>query len=230
MSKLRHEQIMNDYGFTLNGAALIARADGTLWWPEQRLLCVSDLHLGKSERIARRGGTLLPPYETRETLWRLDTAIFATDPGVVICLGDSFDDLDAAHATSDEARSTLTRLQAGRDWVWIEGNHDPGPVDVGGTHRSQITVGPLTFRHISDGVTMGEVSGHYHPKASLKGSDRRPCFLLDSEKLILPAFGAYTGGLSVRDPALKGLMGPQALAILLGKRALPVPLAACLSC
>ena len=149
------EQTMNDHGFSLATADLVARADGTLWWPDRALLCVSDLHLGKSERIARRGGTLLPPYETRETLWRLDAAIAATDPATVICLGDSFDDLSAVSGLSDEVRDTLGRLQAGRDWVWIEGNHDPGPVDVGGSHRRELVVGSLTFRHIAQLGTRG---------------------------------------------------------------------------
>ena len=105
---------MNDHVFNLADTQLHARADGSLWCPIGRILCVSDLHLGKSERIARRGGTLLPPYETRETLWRLEEAVAATDPSEVICLGDSFDDLAAAQSISDETRATLARLQAWR--------------------------------------------------------------------------------------------------------------------
>jgi len=221
---------MTDHSFTLANAQLRARPDGTLWWPDERLLCVSDLHLGKSERIARRGGTLLPPYETRETLWRLDEAVSATAPATVICLGDSFDDLGAALAVSDETRTTLARLQAGRDWVWIEGNHDPGPVDLGGRHLREFKMHALAFRHIA-AVTVpdgeGEISGHYHPKAAIRGAGRRPCFLSNAARLILPAFGAYTGGMSARDPVLADLMGPEALAILTGKRAFPVPVAAC---
>ncbi|WP_281984226.1 ligase-associated DNA damage response endonuclease PdeM [Thalassorhabdomicrobium marinisediminis] len=220
---------MNDHAFTFNDAALVARADGTLWWPQERLLCVSDLHLGKSERIARKGGNLLPPYETQDTLWRLEAAIAAVQPERVICLGDSFDDITAAQSVPDEARRSLMHLQAGREWIWIEGNHDPGPVDIGGTHRDEVTVGPLTFRHITDGKTIGEVSGHYHPKASVRGAGfARACFLMDRRKLILPAFGAYTGGLSVGHTALRSLFAAEGLAILTGKRALPVPLSACL--
>lgn len=222
---------MSDHSFSLKGADLVARADGTLWWPERRLLCVSDLHLGKSERIARRGGTLLPPYETRETLWRLEAAITATDPGIVICLGDSFDDLAAARSISDDARALLSRLQAGREWIWIEGNHDAGPVELGGTHRSQVVFGPLTFRHIADlsdaQAHAGEVSGHYHPKAGVVGSGQRACFLYDSNRLILPAFGAFTGGLNAGKAPLSDIMGPQAIAVLTGQKAIPVPLAGC---
>ncbi len=221
---------MTNYAFTLADTPLQARPDGALWWPQERLLCVSDLHLGKSERIARRGGALLPPYETRETLWRLEEAVTGTDPVTVICLGDSFDDLGAAIAVSEETRATLTHLQAGRDWVWIEGNHDPGPVDLGGRHLREFERETLTFRHIAmptvkDGH--GEISGHYHPKATIRGAGRRPCFLSNPSRLIMPAFGAYTGGLSAHDRILTGIMGPNALAILTGKRALPVPLAAC---
>lgn len=223
---------MTDHAFQLNGADLRARADGTLWWPRERLLCVSDLHLGKSERIARRGGTLLPPYETRETLWRLEEAVAATDPATVVCLGDSFDDLGAAHAIDHDTKATLSKMQAGRNWIWIEGNHDPGAVDLGGTHLADFTVTSLVFRHIATPQVMGEISGHYHPKATIKGAGkgagRRPCFLLDETRVIMPAFGAYTGGLSVRDAAFAPLMAPNALAILTGQRATPVPLSACL--
>ncbi|MCF2869774.1 ligase-associated DNA damage response endonuclease PdeM [Octadecabacter sp. G9-8] len=218
---------MTDHVFTFCKTDLAARADGTLWWAAERILCVSDLHLGKSERIARRGGTLLPPYETRETLWRLEAAIDATNPATVICLGDSFDDLGAARAISDDTRATLTRLQAGRDWIWIEGNHDPGPVELGGTHMADLKRGPLTFRHIATSET-GEISGHYHPKGAIAGATRRPCFLIDAARIIMPAFGAYTGGLSARDDVLAAIMEPTAIAVLTGKSALPVPLKSCL--
>jgi DNA ligase-associated metallophosphoesterase len=222
------EQTRNDHVFTLNGVTLHARPDGTLWWPSEKLLCVSDLHLGKSERIARRGGTLLPPYETRETLWRLEDAVDATNPACVICLGDSFDDLGAAMAISDDTRATLVRFQAGRKWVWIEGNHDPGPVDLGGSHVADMAIGPLVFRHIATPHGLGEVSGHYHPKASIPRGGRKPCFLLDSHRLIMPAFGAYTGGLSAQHNVLTDIMNADAIAVLTGKKALPVPLASCL--
>lgn len=218
---------MSDHSFTFCNATFVARADGTLWWPDARLLCVSDLHLGKSERIARRGGTLLPPYETRETLWRLEQAVGATDPATVICLGDSFDDLGAAQAVTEDTRATLARLQAGRDWIWIEGNHDPGPVDLGGSHRAAYTQGALSFRHIATPQT-NEISGHYHPKATVPGAGRRACFLIDDARIILPAFGAYTGGMSARDETLQRIMAPTARAVLIGKNATAVPLAACL--
>ncbi len=187
------------------------------------MLCVSDLHLGKSDRIARRSGVMLPPYEVQETLDRLASDIAATDPRQVICLGDSFDDLAAADSLGDDMRLRLTSLQAGRKWVWIEGNHDPGPVDLGGTHLAQLQVGALTFRHIATSAT-AEVSGHYHPKHRLAGRSR-PAFVVDATRIIMPAYGAYTGGLDCMSPVIRQLVGPRALAILTGHKALAVPLA-----
>ena len=214
---------MNSASLSLVGETLTALPSGALYWPRERMLVVSDLHLGKSERIARRGGTLLPPYDTAETLLRLQHDIETLGPIVVLCLGDSFDDRAAADALTDTHRSVIRRLQAGRDWIWVEGNHDPGPIDIGGTHRKDHQVGPLTFRHIADDqATPGEVSGHYHPKARLR-SARRPCFLSDGQRLILPAYGAYTGGLDWTAPALRSLLGDKATAFLTGKRVLAVP-------
>lgn len=213
---------MSAYDFRLCETALTALPSGALYWAEQGVLVVSDLHLGKSERIARRSGVLLPPYEVTETLSRLDADIATTAPRLVICLGDSFDDLEAADLAEDHAL-WLTRLMAGRRWVWIEGNHDPGPVDLGGEHRTELTLGPLTFRHIALLGARGEVSGHYHPKMRVAGQSRR-CFLLDGARLILPAFGTYTGGLSSDSLAFSGLMEEGAIAILTGRKALPVPI------
>lgn len=219
---------MNGHSFTLAGIPLIARGSGALWWPDQQLLCLSDLHLGKSERIARRGGAPLPPYETRDTLLRLQAEVEALDPKAVICLGDTFDDLQAAQGLAEADRLWITRLQAGRRWVWIEGNHDPGPVDLGGSHMAELPLPPLVFRHIADPAQSGEISGHYHPKAAVKTRARtihRPCFLIDSDRVILPAFGTYTGGLRSTDAALQRLMRPEALAILTGPvaQAMPMP-------
>ena len=219
---------MNSCDITLAGATLKAMGSGALFWPAQSLLCVSDLHLGKAERIARRGGTQLPPYETRDTLTRLAADLDATDAKHVICLGDSFDDRAAAEALPDDERLWITRLQAGRTWIWIEGNHDPGPLEFGGTHRADMSVGPLTFRHIASPNAAGEVSGHYHPKATLHTRGRavtRPAFLVDSQRLILPAYGTYTGGLRSHDPALACLMAPDALAVLTGQMPVTIPLA-----
>ena len=204
--------------FALAGEALEARPSGALWWPAQGLLAVSDLHLGKSERIARRGGTLLPPYETQATLDRLGEEIAATGARTVLCLGDSFD----AAALPEAEAGRLAALMAGRRWLWIEGNHDPGPVGLGGEHLAELRAGPLVFRHeaavpraegdapaavATAEAGAGEVSGHYHPKA----------------RLILPAFGRYTGGLDVGSGPLRRV-APRGLALIAGARVVAAPL------
>jgi uncharacterized protein len=220
----RQEQAMNAYAFTFTGQPLSALPSGALHWPDRALLIVSDLHLGKSERMARRGGTLLPPYETRETLTRLSDDLDRTQAKSVISLGDSFDDLTAADTLDDADHMTLARLMAGRDWTWIMGNHDAGTFTLGGTHRRDVTLGPIALRHIATAQTP-EISGHYHPKARL-GSAVRRCFLIDAHRIILPAFGAYTGGLYCDDPALNGLMAHNALCVLTGAVAIPCPMRA----
>ena len=156
---------------------------GALWWPERRLLAVADLHLCRSERLARRGGALLPPYETAATLDRLAAEIAALEPARVVCLGDSFDDCAAGAALSAIDAARLTALIAGRDWTWIAGNHDPAPLALPGSHRAELALGPLVFRHeAARDAAPGEVSGHWHPKLRLPlgaGAVSRPCFLAD---------------------------------------------------
>jgi len=218
---------MSEFEFTFQDTVFSALAAGALFWPEQKLLCVSDLHLGKSDRIARLGGTLLPPYETTDTLARLAQVIASHKPATVVCPGDSFDDLAAFDALSRAEHTHLASLMAGREWVWIEGNHDPGPVDIGGSHLFDLTLGPIRFRHMAQAGETGEISGHYHPKARVNTRQRgstRPCFLVDSDRIILPAFGAYTGGLRSDTAVLSNLMGSDAIAILTGNKALPVPM------
>jgi uncharacterized protein len=216
------QHAMNGHAFTFAGQSVTALPTGALYWPERRLLIVSDLHLGKSERLARRGGALLPPYETRETLTRLSDDLDRSGAKAVIALGDSFDDLAAVTSLDDTDRLTLTGLMAGREWTWVEGNHDAGAHALGGTHRGAVRIGPLTCRHIATDQTP-EISGHYHPKARLGGTSR-PCFLIDTARIIMPAFGAYTGGLYCDDPALTALMHDRAIAVLTGSRAIPCPM------
>ena len=206
-----------------HGETLHLMPSGALFWPARKTLAVSDLHLGKSERLARRGGTLLPPYETQATLEKLDRDLEFTKAESVICLGDSFDDLAAFDGIEEAARLWLTRLMAGRSWTWITGNHDPGPMEIGGTHRSDLKLPPFSFRHIAEPAQRAEISGHYHPKASLAGQSR-PCFLADASRLIMPAYGVYTGGLRAHDAALTALMARDALAILTGPRVLAIPM------
>lgn len=218
---------MTHHAFEFRGETLHALASGALFWPARNLLAVADLHLGKGLRAARHGAAALPPYEATETLARLDAALAQTGAVRVICLGDSFDVPGAERDLPEAARLWLLRMQAGRDWTWITGNHDPGPVDLPGAHLDRVDMGPLTFRHSARADATGELSGHYHPKARLvtrAGAVRRACFLIDASRVILPAFGAYTGGLDCTDPALDRLMGPEAIAVLTGPRAVPVPM------
>jgi hypothetical protein len=228
---MQREQMKNGKAFTLAGARLEARGSGALWWAEAGMLVVSDLHLGKSERIARRGGAMLPPYETRDTLSRLEAEIAQLSPARVVCLGDSFDDDAACTGLAEEAVQWLKRLMQGRGWTWIEGNHDPAPPGLGGESLGELAESPLLLRHIARpgaaGPGRGEVSGHYHPKATLRAMGRqisRPCFLYDSRRVILPAFGTYTGGLRANTPELCDLMRPEALAILTGSAPVAIPM------
>ncbi|QUJ78010.1 ligase-associated DNA damage response endonuclease PdeM [Sulfitobacter albidus] len=218
---------MKSFDFSLAGATLQALGSGALWWPRESTLVVSDLHLGKSERISRRGGAQLPPYDTRDTLARLETDIAATRPRQVICLGDSFDDLAAAQGLPEIERRWIARLQAGRQWMWIEGNHDPGATGFEGATLFELAAPPLVFRHIAQPGARGEISGHFHPKAGLTARGRtvtRPAFLIDSNRVILPAYGTYTGGLRVETPVLRQLMRPEALAVLTGPQPTPIPI------
>ncbi len=172
---------------------------------------------------------MLPPYDTRDTLMRLEADIRSTSPEVVICLGDSFDDPEAAAAMEEEERLWLARLMAGRRWIWIEGNHDPGALGFGGSYLADYALGPLTFRHIARrDPEIGEVSGHYHPKARISARGKsisRACFITDGTRLMLPAYGIYTGGMKWTDPVLRALFEPKAQAFLTGAKvyAVPVP-------
>lgn len=208
-----------------HGLEVIARPSGALWWPGPGWLIVADLHLGKSERMARRGGALLPPYETRLTLERLTHEIAALAPRRVISLGDGFDDLPAAGALPPPERAALAALARGRSWLWISGNHDSGPLppDLPGRVAPALSLGNVTLRHEADPADAPDISGHFHPAARL-GGERRPAFLIGTHHLILPAFGAYTGGLDARAPALGALIPQGIAAVCRDSRVLAVPL------
>lgn len=218
---------MNAVDFSLAGTTLTALGSGALWWREKRLLCVSDLHLGKSERLARMSGQVLPPYDTQDTLIRLENDLRQTAAAIVVCLGDSFDDLDVLDEMPEEEANWIHRLQAGRRWIWIEGNHDPGPMQLPGSHLAELPLPPLSFRHIAKPGKSGEISGHYHPKVRVQTRLRsisRPAFLFDSDRVIMPAYGTYTGGLRSSDQVLRDLMRPEAQAIVTGQTPRIVPL------
>jgi uncharacterized protein len=182
---------------------LVADLSGALFWEDQSLLIVSDLHLEKGSSFATRG-VLLPPYDTVATLSRLAAVIARHDPRTVIALGDSFHDRKAHDRLSATDRDAIAALQVRRDWIWISGNHDPAlPPDLGGVIASEVAVGGIAFRHEPTGAS-GEIAGHLHPKARVATRGRsmeRRCFACDGERAVMPAFGAYTGGLSIRDAA-----------------------------
>jgi DNA ligase-associated metallophosphoesterase len=204
-----------------NGVALVgimgvvveAFPAGALWWAGERLLVVADLHLEKGSSFARRG-RMLPPYDTGDTLARLAALVGRLRPRTVVALGDSFHDGEAAARLSPAHRAALGALMSGRDWIWIAGNHDPErPAGLGGMVADALSVGPLTFRHEpAAGPATGEIAGHLHPAARVYGrgkSVRRRCFAGDGRRLILPAFGAYAGGLDITDRAFAGLFAPE---------------------
>jgi DNA ligase-associated metallophosphoesterase len=205
------------------GVSLIADLSGALFWEEERLLVVSDLHLEKGSSFATRG-VLLPPYDTVATLGRLASVVARHDPRTVIALGDSFHDRDAHDRLSAPDRDAILGLQVRRDWIWISGNHDPAlPSDLGGIVASEVAIGKIAFRHEPTGAA-GEIAGHLHPKARVATRGRsmeRRCFASDGERAVMPAFGAYTGGLSIRDAAFaKIFQTPGFVAHVLGDRRL----------
>lgn len=197
---------------TLSGLDLIPDLSGALFLPAFGALLVADLHLEKGTSLARRG-VHLPPYDTRESLLQLQAAVVATQPRMLIFLGDSFHDGDA-RARIDAADLALLRAVTARaETVWITGNHDPEPPgDVGGTIIEEMALGPVTLRHQPKmlGEAEAEISGHLHPAAAIQARGQRircRCFIADHRRLIMPAFGSYTGALSVRSEAFEGLFG-----------------------
>ncbi len=198
---------------TVAGVRFMADLSGALFWEEQRLLVVSDLHLEKGSSFAARG-VLLPPYDTAATLGRLAAVIARHDPRTVIAVGDSFHDREAHDRLAAADRDEFAALRAHRDWIWISGNHDPVlPRDLGGTVASEVAIGPITFRHEPTGA-VGEIAGHLHPKARISTRGRsmeRRCFASDGERAVMPAFGAYAGGLSIRDAAFAKIFRTSAL-------------------
>ena len=218
----------------ISGVEFAADPNGALYWEEQGLLAVADLHLEKGSSFAARG-VLLPPYDTAATLARLALLITRYRPRMVVSLGDSFHDGRGPQRLADTDRATLRSLQRRRDWVWITGNHDPDPAEnVGGRFLAALELAGLTFRHQPTEGASGEIAGHLHPVARVSRRGRavsRRCFAADGERVVMPAFGAYTGGLNVRDRAFAILfrtlgftahmMGEQRVYAVAGKHCLP---------
>jgi len=194
---------------TLGAAYFIADPLGALYWREEHLLIVADLHLEKGSAYAARR-IFLPPYDTSATLTRLTNLIARYAPRRVLALGDSLHDGDAGERLLAKDRAALMALQVGRDWIWIAGNHDPElPPDLGGERCQDLMIGGIRFRHAADpACEEHEIAGHLHPVARVigsAGSVRRRCFVADERRCILPALGAYAGGLNVLDTAFAAL-------------------------
>ena len=195
---------------------------GAVHWPAQRMLIVADLHFEKGSSAAVRHGSLLPPFDTRETLAQLTSLVRKYDPRVILALGDSFHDVRGSTRLQPADRAQLAALAQGRRMIWVLGNHDALPPDgLPGESVGEHGEGPLRFRHEAQaGRVMGELSGHFHPKATVavRGAHIcRPCFIADGYRLMLPAIGAYTGGLDVRDGAIAGHFPRGGRVFLLGR-------------
>lgn len=194
------------------GLDFIPDLSGALFAPDFGALLVADLHLEKGTSLARRG-VHLPPYDTRESLNQLRAVIDATRPQRLIFLGDSFHDGAARERIDAEDLATLRRITAEVETLWITGNHDPKPPeDIGGRILSEVTLGPVSLRHEPKPLAEGEaeIAGHLHPAAAIHARGHRircRCFIADERRVIMPAFGSYTGALNVRSDAFAGLFG-----------------------
>ncbi len=205
-------------------AMTLLRCSGAMWLSSARALIVADLHFEKGSFYAKKHGQMLPPYDTADTLTRLEAEIEALSPAVVICLGDSFHDADGeARLSSDDARR-IAALGSGRTLIWITGNHDyEVPFSLAGETAGELSLGGLLLRHEPlPGDQEGEAAGHLHPcaKVSHRGvTVRRRCFVSDGARIVLPAFGAFTGGLNVKDVAFAALFDTPPIAAALGRDA-----------
>jgi uncharacterized protein len=201
------------------GERLMLDPLGAVYWPGRRVLIVSDLHFEKASAAATRG-SLLPPYDTKATLEKLHRLIRLYHPATVVALGDSFHDVRGVERMHAADRARLIQMTKETHFVWIAGNHDAAPSGLPGESVAEWEEGAFLLRHQAEQRPGGrnvEISGHYHPKASVDTKTlriSRPCFVTDSARLILPAFGAYTGGLDVRDPAITKLF-PRGLRVFL---------------
>ena len=211
------------------GELCVLRCSGALWLPAHGTLVAGDLHLEKGSAFAARG-QMLPPYDSRATLDRLEAEIAGLKPERVVLLGDSFHDSRSIGRMAADDRERLDRLAFGLDWVWLEGNHDREALtaaDADAVSRlpgrivGEMRLGALFLTHepMPD-AEAGEVAGHLHPCARVVAHARmvrRPCFVTDGRRLILPAFGAFTGGLNVKDAAIAGLFPERPMVGALGK-------------
>lgn len=214
------------------GETCVLRCSGAMWLPQHRTLIAADLHLEKGSAFAARG-QMLPPYDSRATLDRLDAEIAALDPETIVLLGDSFHDTKAIVRMAEDDRDRLDLLAKGRTWLWLEGNHDREALKrdaetaarLPGAVVGDLSLGGLRLTHEPEPLTPGddrhgEVAGHLHPAARVVAYGRgvrRPCFVTDGLRIVLPAFGAFTGGLNVSDPAIADLFATKPLIAALGR-------------
>ena len=201
----------------VGGHAFVADRSGALYWPAERTLVVADLHLEKGSAFAERG-RMLPPYDTRETLQRLGEVIGRFQPARVVALGDSLHDRGAETRIDPVDLILLAGARKGREWLWIRGNHDPEIGRAfGGRVLDVVEIAGIRLQHEPSAKSeKPEIAGHLHPAARLVGrgtSVRRPCFVGDGQHLIMPAFGAFTGGLNVLDTAFQPLFDAASLRV-----------------
>jgi DNA ligase-associated metallophosphoesterase len=212
----------------LGDALVAAQPEGALWIEDARTLIVSDLHLEKGSSFALRG-QMLPPYDTHAALTKLDMLMARLQPDIVVSLGDSFHDGGGPARMGERDRALLQSLIGRCDWIWVEGNHDGrAPETLGGVFRETLHLGALVLRHApTEGEAPGEIAGHLHPCAKVSGRGRavrRRCFATDGKRLVMPAFGAFTGGLNICDRAYTNVFPDGAIALVLGRdRILPAP-------
>jgi uncharacterized protein len=218
--------------FSFAGHELVALKDGALFWPARAALIVADLHLEKASWFAKRSGQMLPPYDSHATLTELTALAGRTQARELWCLGDSFHDSEGCERLPAAARTMLTNLTGSLRFVWITGNHDAGLVDhCGGEILVEAEVDGLVLRHEAEArEPRPELSGHFHPKLRLSHRGRnvaRRCFVMTGSKLVLPAFGALTGGLDAHHPEIIRAVGHRAEALVpLSDRLLRFPLVA----
>jgi uncharacterized protein len=214
--------------FSFAGEDMALVEGRAVFWPREEALLVADLHLEKASFFATKAAQMLPPYDSRETLERLALAIRATGARRVFALGDSFHDREGAARIDGHVAGMLAALTRATSWTWIAGNHDGlsasglGAAGIGGESVEEAEVGGLVLRHRASASAAGvaggpELSGHYHPRLAVTARGRRiarPCAVvgegdaLSESRLILPAFGALTGGMDAADPAILAAMQP----------------------
>jgi len=213
--------------FKLGDTLATALPEGALWVADAKTLIVSDIHFEKGSAYAIRG-QMLPPYDTHAALMKLTDLMLRLSPDIIVSLGDSFHDGGGPQRMDARDRDLLKLLMSRCDWIWVEGNHDGrAPETLGGAVREVLHIGSLVLRHEpTEGAAPGEIAGHLHPCAKVSGrgrSVRRRCFATDGTRLVMPAFGAFTGGLNVCDDVYAPLFADGVTALVLGKdRVLPV--------